>query len=136
MFRLFTHISLIFLILSSCAKESTPLQDVEEKLNNLIDDDSPKTIIIISDLDCVTCLEYITPKLDTLSKPLFGIFLVSHKKTSKSYSDWIIETGSKVKWISASNIPLANSLTILWKNDPKPSFFELRNRKIVRYGSL
>lgn len=136
MFRLFTYISLIFLILSSCGNESTPIQDVEKKLNNLIDDNSSKTVIVISDLDCVTCLEYITPKLDTLSKPLFGIFLVSHKKVNKSYSDWIIETGSKVKWISSLDIPLANSLTILWKNDPKPSFFVLRNKKIVRYGSL
>lgn len=136
MFRSFTHISLIFLILSSCGNESTPLQEVEKKLNNLIDDDSSKTVIVISDLDCSTCLEYITPKLDTLSKPLFGIFLVSHKKANKSYSDWITETGSKVKWINSSDIPLANSLTILWKNDPKPSFFELRNKKIVRYGLL
>jgi hypothetical protein len=136
MFRFFAHISLIFLILSSCGNESTPLQDVEKQLNNLINDGSSKTIIIISDLDCVTCLEYITPKLDILSKPLFGIFLVSHKKTVKSYNDWIIKTGNKVKWTNSSNIPLANSLTILWKNDPKPSFFELRNKKIVRYGLL
>ncbi|MFY7827840.1 MAG: hypothetical protein ACOVQ4_11985 [Flectobacillus sp.] len=136
MLRFFTCISFILLILSSCGNKRTPLQDVEKHLNNLIDEDSSKTVIIISDIDCVTCLEYITPKLDTLSKPLLGIFLASQKKSNKNYSDWINETRNKVKWQTSSDIPLANSLTILLANNPKPSFFEFRNKKIVRWGTL